>query len=67
MVSKTAIEINPDASLLHHNKTKKFVYPQKLLSPGDNKNNKKFLLGGPDVSRGQFFQKAPPLVAGGEI
>jgi hypothetical protein len=23
--------------------------------------NEKFLQGGPDVSRGQFFQKAPPL------
>jgi hypothetical protein len=25
--------------------------------------NKKFFRGGPDASRGQFFQKAPPLVA----
>jgi hypothetical protein len=28
---------------------------------------KKFLQGGPDVSRGQFFQKAPPLAALGKI
>jgi hypothetical protein len=27
--------------------------------------NEKFLRGGPDVSRGQFFQKAPLLVAEG--
>ena len=28
--------------------------------PKDNQNNQKFLQGGSDVSRGQFFQKAPP-------
>jgi hypothetical protein len=27
--------------------------------------NQKFLQGGPDATRGQFFQKAPPLAAGG--
>jgi len=26
----------------------------------------KFLQGGPDATRGQFFQKAPPLAAGGK-
>jgi hypothetical protein len=28
--------------------------------------NQKFLRGGPDATRGQFFQKAPPLAAGGK-
>jgi hypothetical protein len=28
--------------------------------------NQKFLQGGPDATRGQFFQKAPPLAAGGK-
>jgi hypothetical protein len=28
--------------------------------------NKKFLQGGPDASRRQFFQKAPPLAARGK-
>jgi hypothetical protein len=36
-----------------------------ILEPIFKEINQKFLRGGPDASRGQFFQKALPLAAGG--
>jgi hypothetical protein len=39
---------------------------QITMSKITNKKLIKSFCGGPDVSRGQFFQKAPPLAAGGK-